>query len=225
MTKSRDHHSGKRDRRNERNYERHMKASKFLIVTDGKDTEINYFKGLVKYLKEEKHIKIGLKPSVVRAPKLVDTCIRIQNKSEETFTPWIVFDRDQVKDFDDIIKRAEDNKINVAWSNPCFEIWMFAYFGNIPNLQTSTECCKEFDKIYSTLTQRPYDKNIPDIYSFLLKNGKEDDAIQFACAKRKSVTDQARLDKKREPLPSELCPCTMVDKLVDMMKKQYLKDG
>ena len=47
---------------------------------------------------------------------------------------WIVFNRDQVPNFDKIIAAAERSDINVAWSNPCFEIWLFAYFGNMPTL-------------------------------------------------------------------------------------------
>ena len=33
--------------------------------------------------------------------------------------PWIIFDRDQVKNFDDIIQNAKVAGINVGWSNPC----------------------------------------------------------------------------------------------------------
>ena len=36
--------------------------------------------------------------------------------------PWIVFDRDQVQGFDEIIAKAEREGIQVGWSNPCFEI-------------------------------------------------------------------------------------------------------
>ncbi len=54
----------------------------------------------------------------------------------------IVFDRDQVKDFDEIIRLAEKNDINAGWSNPCFEIWMFAYFGEMPTIKESYICCE-----------------------------------------------------------------------------------
>ncbi|MGN0294447.1 MAG: RloB family protein [Lachnospiraceae bacterium] len=36
--------------------------------------------------------------------------------------PWIVFDRDMVQGFDEIIAEAKSKGIQTGWSNPCFEI-------------------------------------------------------------------------------------------------------
>ncbi len=33
--------------------------------------------------------------------------------------PWIVFDCDEIKDFDEIVREAEKKGIGVGWSNPC----------------------------------------------------------------------------------------------------------
>lgn len=37
---------------------------------------------------------------------------------------WCVFDKDEHPDIDRLIKRAFDNNVNVAYSNPCFELWL-----------------------------------------------------------------------------------------------------
>lgn len=63
--------------------------------------------------------------------------------------PWIVFDRDEVKDFDEIIKEAEALGINVGRSNPCFEIWMYSCYGAMPAIMESW-VCNEFEKIFRT---------------------------------------------------------------------------
>lgn len=57
------------------------------------------------------------KPSDSRAGKRRD-----RNKSQYRI-PWIVFDRDRVKDFDEIIKTAGRSGVGAGWSNPCFEIF------------------------------------------------------------------------------------------------------
>lgn len=155
---------------------------------------------------------------MANTPKLIDTCIRELNVSNSVMEPWIVFDRDQVPNFDAIIKNAQKEDIRTAWSNPCFEIWLWGYFNRMPNFQSSVECCRAFGRKYTGLTGRDYEKNIPDIYSFLLKYGNEENAMRIAGVKRKEVADRVRMDKHREPFPSELCPSTMVDELVKTMK-------
>ena len=68
----------------------------------------------------------------------------------ECYNGWIVFDRDQVIGFDEIISEAEKKGIQVGWSNPCFEIWMYAYFGAMPAIQDSWTCCSDVGRILRT---------------------------------------------------------------------------
>ena len=60
---------------------------------------------------------------------MIDKCLEFIAYEAQYRMPWIVFDRDQVKDFDKIIDEAKEKGIDIGWSNPCFEIWMYAYFG------------------------------------------------------------------------------------------------
>jgi hypothetical protein len=41
---------------------------------------------------------------------------------------WCVFDRDQHGSVDDVIRRAEQAGIRVAFSHPCFEYWLLLHF-------------------------------------------------------------------------------------------------
>ena len=63
---------------------------------------------------------------------MIDKCLELTAYEAQYRIPWIVFDRDQVIEFDQIIAEAEKKDIQVGWSNPCFEIWMYAYFGAMP---------------------------------------------------------------------------------------------
>ncbi len=70
--------------------------------------------------------------------ELVERALKLRGKESQYRIPWIVFDRDQVKDFDEIIQTAQRNKVNAGWLNPCFEIWMYAYFEELPVISEST---------------------------------------------------------------------------------------
>lgn len=119
----------------------------YYIYTDTEATEKNYFQGLRNKLPE--NIKRRLKLSVIKVKqdKFIDKI-----KQDRSYTPqliekyWIVFDRDEVQDFDKIITMAEKEGIEVGWSNPCFEIWMHSYFGEMPFSETSIRCCKNFEQ-------------------------------------------------------------------------------
>ena len=121
--------------------------------------------------------------------------------------PWIVFDRDKVKQFDDIIKKAVDAKINVGWSNPCIEIWFSAYFGSMPTYQGSVECCKQFSKQFENKTNLKYTKADKNIYNLLCKYGDEEKALLVAEAKLKE-------QRKKYSVPSQMFPATTLHELV-----------
>lgn len=110
--------------------------------------------------------------------------------------------------FDDIIAEAKRKDIEVGWSNPCFEIWMYAYFGTMPAIQDSPTCCSEFGRVYESKTGQKYSKADERLYSKLCMAGDEETAIQLA---------QQRLEqyeREGKTKPTEMCPCTMVHKLV-----------
>ena len=73
--------------------------------------------------------------------------------------PWIVFDRDRVIHFDQIIENAKQEGVNVGWSNPCIEIWFDAYFGRMHGYQDSVTCCREFANTFEKKTGQEYKKS------------------------------------------------------------------
>ena len=122
--------------------------------------------------------------------------------------PWIVFDRDQVIGFDEIISEAEKKGIQVGWSNPCFEIWMYTYFGAMPAIQDSWTCCSEFGRVYESKTGQKYSKADEKMYGKISNAGNEEKAIQIAQQK----LEQCEREGKKKP--SEMCPGTTVHRLV-----------
>lgn len=132
----------------------------YLIVTDTEATERCYFDRLHKSLPENIKNKLVLKVVETKTRTMIDKCLEMTAYDAQYRMPWIVFDRDKIKDFNEIIKEAEANGIGVGWSNPCFEIWMYAYYGAMPAITESWTCCSEFGNVYQRKTGQKYEQCI-----------------------------------------------------------------
>ena len=193
---------------------RQIRPIYFYIITDAKETEENYLNGLKNSLKEEqqKHIKIDVVQT--KTYKVLERAIEHNQQLTQYGETWIVFDRDQVKGFDEIIENSKVAGISVAWSNPCIEIWFFAYFHEMPNINDSVKCCRMFADRYQKITGKKYEKSDKDIYQMLLKYGDENDALKRAEDKEK---EHIRNGKRKA---SEMIPSTLLYQLVAEIKQK-----
>ena len=187
----------------------------YLIVTDTKETEQNYMFGLRDSIPDELKRRLIIKVSKTKTANLVTEAQSQAALQPQYGEPWIIFDRDQVKNFDDIIQNAEAAGINVGWSNPCIEIWFNAYFGAMPTYQTSVACCNGFGSAFEKVTNRKYHKSDKQIYHQLCQYGNEKAAIKIAENKYTQYND---MDK-----PSQRCPATTMHRLVNEIQSKILK--
>lgn len=203
---------GQRKPREQRVGRRIPELGYYLVVTDTEATERIYFTGLHDSLPAEIKDRLVIKVVETKTHKLIDKCREMTAYEAQYRIPWIVFDRDQVPDFDQIIKDANESGIHVGWSNPCFEIWMFGYFKNLPFIRQSWTCVDKFADVYKKETGQPYDKADADMYKRLFKNGNEQQAIKRAMQKHRQML------ANDITVPSQMCPCTTVYQLVDEIK-------
>ena len=191
-----------------------LKSGAYLIVTDTEKTEKYYFEGIKNIipdsLKNDLQIKIYSNKAL---SKIIDFAAEQRNKDERFRDIWLVFDRDEIKNFDRLIEKAKESKMNVGWSNPCFEIWLMSYFQNPKNINDSQKCCETFEKIFKENTDKNYEKSEEKIYNILCKKGDENKAIQRAREKYHQV-------RKEYSQPSKMIGCTTVYKLVEELKKK-----
>ena len=191
-----------------------LKSGAYLIVTDAEKTEKNYFEGIKNIipdsLKNDLQIKIYSNKPLA---KIIDFAAEQRNKDERFRDIWLVFDRDEVKNFDKLIEVAKKNKMNVAWSNPCFEIWLMSYFKNLENIPNSKKCCETFEKIFKENTSKKYKKSEEKIYNILCEKGNENRAIERSREKYHQV-------RREYSKPSKMIGCTPVYKLVEELKKK-----
>lgn len=200
--------TGNRKSREERIARRVPEMGYYLVITDTEATERNYFTGLRDSLPEEIQNKLVIKVVETKTQNMIQKCLDLTSYDAQYRIPWIVFDRDQVINFDEIISEASSVGIQVGWSNPCFEIWMHSYFGSMPAIKESWKCCDRFADIYEKRTGHKYSKADLDLYRRLSQNGDEEKAINIAQRKYNQCVENGY------KVPSQMCPCTTVHGLV-----------
>lgn len=210
--------NGKRKTREQLSKRRIPELGYYFIVTDTKETEQNYMLGLRDSIPKELQGKLVIKVCKAKTVELVDEALNMASLQPQYGEPWIIFDRDQVKGFNQIICLAREKGINVGWSNPCIEIWFSTYFGAMPTYQDSVSCCCGFEEKYQQITGQEYRKSDPAIYSKLCRFGDEKQA--FIIAKQK-LKEHQRNDKNK---PSDMCPATTVYSLVEEIKNKIDKE-
>lgn len=180
----------------------------YLVVTDTEATERCYFQGMYRLIPKKLQDRLVIRTYEEKTQNMIEKCKEEMAYSLQYRIPWIIFDRDQVVDFDKKISKAEKESINVGWSNPCFEIWLYAYLGSMPTMQTSQECCKRFGDEYEKKTGVKYDKADEKLYSRLCQYGNEKNACKLAEQKM----NQCKSEGKNTP--SSMCPATTIYHLV-----------
>ena len=186
----------------------------YIVVTDAKETEKNYLYGLRDSLPKELKGRIVIKVSTAKTDELVETCKNQASLEPQYGEPWIVFDRDRVTQFDEIIRKAHKAGIKVGWSNPCIEIWFDAYFGQMHSYQDSKQCWYRFAETYERRTGLEYSKADEHIYDILNRYGDEEKAIDVA-EKRLKAHQESGVNK-----PSEMVPATTLYHLVDEIHRK-----
>ena len=104
-------------------------AKKFVLYSEGKNTEPAYFRAfeasLPGALIELEIIK------AVGVPVTIAEAAAKRKKSKTALQPgdevWAVFDRDAHPAFDRAIATCHDNGVGLAISNPCFELWLILH--------------------------------------------------------------------------------------------------
>lgn len=206
--------SGSRKIRRQLFKQRIPKLGYYFIVTDTKETEQNYMFGLRNSIPPELQGKLVIKVVKTKTKNLVEEALNLASLNPQYGEIWIIFDRDQVQNFDEIISEAITKGINIGWTNPCIEEWFSAYFGAMPTYANSVSCCNGFEQIFERNAHQKYVKSDLAIYEKLNRFGNEEKAIRIATQKMHDHRIQGKYK------PSEQIPGTTVHLLVDEIKSK-----
>jgi len=193
---------------------REERPASCLIITEGIETEANYFENMKRIINDryrnreiQENYPIKVEGKGRSTSVLVNEAIK--RKSRENFSKvWVVFDKDDNSDFDEAIKLAKENDIEVAWSNESFELWLLLHFQDlnvgVQRNQYINMLTNHFRN--NNINNGVYSKNIPNIFDITLQ--KVDIAITRSEKLREYYESQGQY------LPLNINPGTMVDILV-----------
>ena len=116
----------------------------FLILTNGKRSEKNYFECIRALNKSIYKIKVEFLNS--DPEKLVKYAIEKKSKSNRV---WCVFDKDEFKEdsLNRAFQAADKNDIGIAFSNMAFEVWLIDHFKECAGEKTAAQLIGELDTI------------------------------------------------------------------------------
>jgi hypothetical protein len=140
------HHRRNRNRRPARRAPFLEPKPRILVVCEGEITEPQYLTGFKNAwhnprVDVEIHPRHGVDPKtlVEEAKKRKQAADRAaENEEDENLrydSVWAVFDRDDHAHIPDAVQMARDNGIELAISNPSFELWLLLHFRESPGMK------------------------------------------------------------------------------------------
>lgn len=207
---------GKSRATNGRKEKGRQRQVRFLIVCEGTKTEPYYFESLVQgSMSDVREVDIqgvGMGTvALIKETKAIKHDLEKKNNMQFDRV-WVVFDKDDFKDFNQAIAMAEGLGYGSAWSNEAFELWYCLHFIFLNTGISRSEYIKQIEKALKLKTgdnSFTYTKGNRDNYHLLQQYGNEDMAKLHAARLRRLFigTNYAAHN-----------PCTMVDKLVDELQ-------
>ena len=132
---------------------------RFLIYCEGTETEPSYFQAI-----RERYINTQIEPigvgGVARTvAQQAITCakdLRSQRRRRASRSPsyqesdqvWAVFDHDEHPDIQDAMATCRDNSVEVADSNPCFELWLVLHIEDYDKPATPPDIQSHLHALY-----------------------------------------------------------------------------
>lgn len=197
--------------------------NQFFILTNGQETEYNYFDALKGSGRSIYDVKIKF---VNADPlKLVNRAI---NEKSSANRVWVVFDMDQFpKDMiEEAMRLARKEGIGIAFSNIAFEVWLVEHFKELNAEKTNAELQRELDaRLKEIGYSAGYSKNdvqaVKKVFLPRLETAMHnaDVSLQRRIAEYNS-THSAGMDAYPYWAWN---PCTTVHKLVEAMKLETRK--
>lgn len=192
----------KRNRWSSRHAPNRIERTTFIILCEGTKTEPFYLKAI-----KDSYQLLNVKLVKSKAHDLEAMLSVIENDPEKQFDGydhiWCVVDDDAKPQNQRMIPEFKRKNINVAYSNPCIELWFLLHVYYTTGFMNSQEAFEKFKGCYSDYTKSW------TLFSMIIP--RTDEAIKNAKALR-SHHESCGNDEYS-------CPSTTVDRLVSALIK------
>ncbi len=191
--------------------------NKFIIITNGKESERNYFEAVLRAKRSIFNVAVEFDNG--DPIRLINRAIREKQESNRV---WIVFDKDEFppKAVYDAMSLARKNGIGVAFSNAAFEVWLIDHFKAFSAEKTADELLTILD---SALKEhgctKSYQKNDADLIKkeFMPRIDKAVLNADVSLQKRIAEHNKQKPGDRNYPY-CDWNSCTTVHKLVEALK-------
>ncbi len=183
-----------------------------LIYAGGEKTEPNYFKKLTSNINKEEDIKVETEGKGKSPTEILTNVENMKLKSDymiDNENIFIIIDKDNFIDFEDVIKTCDDIGYKCGWSNPCFEIWLLSHFNYIDSNLSTKDCIQKVEQEFKKKFEIKYEKNSKQVFELLKKETYLKNA--FKNTKKQKRNKKENMDKKSF---DEANPCTNVDDII-----------
>ncbi len=201
------------------------KPGSFLIVSEGKKTEPLYFEGLANYISEKYGQSIDIEKPMITTQgegkntvSLIEATAKIVSRARILYSQvWVVFDKDDFRDFDEAIVLAEKYGYKTAWSNQSFEYWIYLHFNYSDSALHRNDWVKKLSELFKSwrINEEGYQKNDPKVFEVATTHGSLKAAVNNAIRIEKTYDNKSK--------PSLRDPCTMVHHLI-LELKPYISE-
>lgn len=171
------------------------KRRSVLLVCEGEGTEPDYFRTLRKQYRLKSFTLEFLFPG---GPTSIAQ--EAVNKKHRYDYVWAVFDRDEHSGYHQAIRRCQGAGVGVAYSNPCFELWLILHvteMDRLLNRHAMQSLCREH------IQYPPNENKRPDYY-WLMQERRVETAKERAAAQLKKRFEEGAVQGNPSTTVGEL---------------------
>ena len=190
--------------------------NKFYILTNGRETEKNYFE-LLKSKKSIYDVKIEFhNKSPLGLVKYGKTLL-------DANQVWCVFDIDNTETegtLNDAIRLASKTNVQIAFSNISFEVWLLSHFGKVEKAMNNTQIMSEMNKLLRNELKinKDYEKSDIDLLKKFFLPHYKDAILNSKIVYQKRIIAHQQSSQNTQYKIGEWNPCTNVFKLVESLQ-------
>ena len=191
--------------------------NQFIILTNGKNSEQDYFLALQAKGRSIYDIRIEFENA---AP--IDLIKRAVKEKRGSNRIWIVFDKDEFPSdsINSVFADARKNGIGVAFSNAAFEVWLIDHFRTMDQEKTARELRLELDRLLKNQGySKGYDKNDKAVHTEMFIPRIDEAMHNAEVSLQQRILEHKRMSPNVKDLPyCEWNSSTTVHKLVEALK-------
>lgn len=172
-------------------------------------TETRYFQRIIRELRGKLHLKVKAIP---KDPSTILKKVLKIPRIDEQDQKWLVIDKDNFKNIQYLISTAKRQGVQVAYSNPCFELWILLHYEYLETEISIQNCIKKLEHHIGrqkNLKRYKYEKNDTNLYNYIYANR--------SAAVRRAKKLMEYWQSKGELNPDRNNPSTNIFSLIELL--------